>query len=246
MCVPLPVPLTVVIATGGSRIALIGAGIAGIVSAAGACARILENIAGGIIGKCLCTIRSIGRVDDLDPILAIVGKGTTIHVDNIGANTFDIHAVDFVPGGSHVVQRDIAAGSDGESAGTVIVERAVRNGHCGLAIEDSAFCSIPKSLSLNAHIVCKVNGTCCNDLQTISASLGSTSAGIGIFIPCEDAGNDIHLSACLDIGSKQLVIIGIDILKQCITCAYHFEASACGGLAAHDGRGVGVEYAIAD
>src|SRR5512140_1387264 len=113
-------------------------------AAANAGVRILEDIPRAIAAECLCTSWGIGGIDDLDPILAVVGKNTIFDDDCVGASAFDIHAVNFVLVGGYIGQRDIVIGSnsDIESTGAIVVERAVCNIHCGLTVQDGAFCTI--------------------------------------------------------------------------------------------------------
>ena len=92
---------------------VIGVAIAGVVitrvaisTASGdeACGSIVENVAGGVIGECLCAIHVDACIDNFDPVLGIVCEGAAVHVDGVGAGRFNIHAIEPVASGCYIVE----------------------------------------------------------------------------------------------------------------------------------------------
>ncbi len=204
---PPPIPSMSSTAAGASRrssAAIIGG------TAVDASVRALEEIAETIATECLRTRRSIRGIDDLDPILAVIGEGAVIYIDSVGASARDLHTIALVLVGGYIGQRDIALGGDIETVGAVSEELTVRNLHGRLTVENGAFLSVALSLDTcqgDAHYRIKRIGKSIrqlrDNLQAV-ASIGGSFAGggDGIFVVREDAVGNGHLAVGVDSRSE--------------------------------------------
>lgn len=221
---PIPVPSAAIIAAAGASTAR--AGVACVARNAGVI--ILEETTRAIATEGGWIHFVIADLDELETKLAIVSKGTTVHVDNIGANTSDFHTVAFVPCGGDTSQRNVVIGSDIETISAIVVEQAVHNVHCTLTFENGALGSVITRLHSQVRILGrpKIDSTRCNDLQAIPR--GTLLAGVrdGIRVAIEEARGDLYVTAGLDVCSEHLIVVGFYALERGVTRAFNYQASA--------------------